>query len=108
MAIEVIPASTPTTVVPPPEMTYDKWHMVHLGMDCQDPNQGARLEVRFRKGFKDPDTGVWSLAPRSDDTVKELKVDDLLALAGENEGVETVMNGVLQAVTALATAQGLL
>jgi len=108
MAISIIPATSPTTVTPPPEMTYDKWHMVQLLMESKDPNVGASLEVRFRKGYKDPDTGVWTLADRGEDTVKELRIPNLLDLAGADEGVETVMNGVIAAVTAMAAAQELL
>ena len=108
MAITPILASESTTIVPEQLPTFDRWHIVRLAVESPDPNVGARLEVRFRKGHKHPDTGVWTLAPRSDETVKELRVENLLALASENQSVETVMNGVIAAVTAIASDQGLL
>ena len=108
MAIEIISATDPTVTAPVEAATYDKWHLTHFQVDSSDPNGKTRLEARFRKGSKDSLTGVWTLAPRSDETVKELKVDDLLALAGQDAGVETVMNGVLSALVALGVEQGLL
>lgn len=111
MALTPITATAATVTDPIPAVTYDRWYLMNLQIETNNPNEKTRLEARFRKANKDeeaPEGEQWMLAPRSEDTVANLRVEDLFTAGESNPELEALMDAVVGAITAMASAQNLL
>ena len=111
MALTPITATESTVTDPVPSVTYDRWYLMNLQIETHNPNTTTRLEARFRKAKKDetaPEGEQWEMAPRSDDTVAVLRVEDLFAAGDADPALTTLMDNVVQAITAMAAAENLL
>lgn len=98
-----IDAPTPTNVPTSDAKVYDKYWLKHFSIMANDPSNKIIVTAILHKA-RDAGSGVWEFSPVDPDVIVRVNNFDAAALADPT--LNTIKDGLLEKIKAIAVAQG--